>query len=275
MLGRDLTLVLRNSDHEVFETDIEELDITKIDQLYKMSKELRPDTIINCAAYTQVDKAEEEPEKALLINGFGVQNLALVCKEFDIDLCHISTDYVFNGKKEGPYTPFDNTDPLNVYGHSKLAGEKYIQWIWSKFFIIRTSWLYGRRGNDFVYTIMKLAGHNREIKVVEDQVGSPTWTVTLSEVISRLVKTKRYGIYHATDEVEEGISWYEFALEIIKLAGLKTMVIPIKTEDFPRPAKRPKNSVLDITMLKLTLNERLSFWQKSLQRYLSKLEISK
>lgn len=269
MLGTDLVCILEEKEHEVFATDVEELDITRLDFLRKMTEDISPDIIINCAAYTDVDKAEEEPDKAFLINGIGIQNLALVCKDFYIDLCHISTDYVFDGTKEGLYTPYDVPCPINTYGKSKLAGEKYIQQIWDKFYIIRTSWLYGKYGKNFVYTILNLAKKQKELRVVDDQMGSPTWTVTLSKTITKIICTKKYGIYHVTDKTEHGISWYEFAKEIVRLSGLKIDVFPAKTEEFPHPAKRPNNSILDLTAVELVLGGDLPLWEKSLQKFLS------
>jgi len=267
MLGADLVCILEEKGHEVFATDIEELDITKIDFLRKKIEDIWPDTVINCAAYTDVDKAEEEPERAFLVNGLGVQNLALVCKDLDIDLCHISTDYVFDGTKDGAYTPDDPPNPINTYGKSKLAGEKYIQELLKKFYIIRSSWLYGKYGKNFIYTVLELARKQKELRVVDDQFGSPTWTVTLARVIADIVETKKYGIYHVTDWTDNGISWYQFAEEIVRQAGLSVKIIPIKTEEFPRPAPRPKNSVLDLTMVKLLLNESLPSWKESLQKF--------
>ena len=271
MLGTDLVRILEEKGHEVFATDVEELDITKIDFLRKMIENICPDAVINCAAYTDVDKAEEEPEKAFLVNGLGVQNLALVCRELDIDLCHISTDYVFDGTKDGPYTPDDPPNPINTYGKSKLAGEKYIQELLKKFYIIRTSWLYGKYGKNFVYTVLDLAKKQKEFRVVDDQIGSPTWTVTLARVIADIVETKKYGIYHVTDETERGISWYQFAKKIVKLSCLDAEIIPIKTKKSPQSAKRPKNSVLDTTMVESVLNEDLPSWDESLQMFLSEL----
>jgi dTDP-4-dehydrorhamnose reductase len=268
MLGTDLVCILEESEHEVFATDIEELDITQLERLTKIVSDIYPDVIINCAAYTNVDKAEEEPEKAFLVNGMGVQNLALVCKELDIEICHISTDYVFDGKKDGPYTTDDLPNPINTYGYSKLAGEKYIQWTWNKFYIIRTSWLYGKYGENFVTTVLDLTKKQEELRVVEDQVGSPTWTVTLARMISKLIGTKEYGIYHVTDYTESGISWYEFAKEIIRLSKSNAELIRMKTNHLPRLVKRPKNSVLDIKMAQIVLNEDLPFWIESLKNFL-------
>lgn len=271
MLGTDLVRILEENEYKVFATDIEELDITQFDSLEKKVSNISPNVIINCAAFTDVDKAEEELDKAFLINGIGVQNLALVCKDLDIDLCHISTDYIFDGTKEGPYMPGDSPNPINTYGKSKLAGEKYIQEILNKFYIIRTSWLYGKYGKNFVYTVLNLAKKQRELKIVNDQVGSPTWTITLSQVIAKLIQTQKYGIYHVTDKTENGITWYEFAKEILRLYKINTEVIPIKTENFPRPANRPKNSVLDLTLINSVLNESLPPFEESLKAFLSQI----
>ena len=271
MLGTDLVCILEEKGHEVFATDVEELDITQIDFLRKMIKDICPDIIINCAAYTDVDKAEKEVEKVFLVSGLGVQNLALVCKELDIDLCHISTDYVFDGTKDGPYTPDDPPNPINTYGKSKLAGEHFIQDILKKFYIIRSSWLYGKYGKNFVYKVLDLAKKQKELRVVDDQFGSPTWTVTLARVAAKLVQTKKYGIYHVTDETDGGISWYQFAKKIVKLSCLDAEIIPIKTKKSPKSAKRPKNSVLDLTTVKMLLKEDLPFWKNSLKKFLSDL----
>jgi len=190
-----------------------------------------------------------------------------VCREFGIDLCHLSTDYVFNGEKKGPYAPADKPDPINTYGASKLAGEKAIQQICDRFYIVRTSWLYGKNGKNFVNTILDLAKSQDLIKVVDDQTGSPTWTVSLARVLAKIIRTGKFGIYHVTDETEGGISWYQFAKEIVKLADLKSEVIPIKTEEYPQLAKRPKNSTLELTLVKLVLNEDLPSWGDSLRNF--------
>ncbi len=271
MLGADLICILEENGHQVFATDIEELDITKFDLLFGMTKDIYPDIIVNCAAYTAVDKAEQEPEKAFWINGHGAKNLALVCKDLDIALCHISTDYVFDGTKKGPYFPHDLPHPINSYGYSKLEGEKYIQEIWDKFYIIRTSWLYGRYGKNFVYTVLSLAQKQKELRIVDDQMGSPTWTVTLSRVISKIIHTKKYGLFHVTDKTENGISWYEFAKGIIRLSSLEAPIIPIKTKDMKVRAYRPKNSVLDLTAIQTILSEDLPWWEKSLKSFLSQI----
>lgn len=269
MLGTDLVCILEESKNEVFATDLDELDITQFESLKTIISDIYPDVIINCAGYTHVDKAEEEPESAFSINGTGARNLALICKDLDIALCHISTDYVFDGMKEKPYTTSDSPHPINVYGDSKLAGEKYIQSIGGKYYIVRTSWLYGKYGNNFVCTVLNLAEKQNELKVVNDQVGSPTWTITLANVITRLIKTEKYGIYHVTDRTERGISWYEFAETIVQLSGFDVRVIPVKSADFPLPARRPKNSVLDLSASKFVLGSDLPYWKKSLRKFLS------
>lgn len=267
MLAQDLIPVLKER-NDVAAFSREDLDITGRGNVYEAIKSSAPDLVINCSAYTNVDKAEEEREKAFLINGIGVQNISLICSDGGIPLCHISTDYVFDGKKQTPYTPFDNTNPINVYGESKLAGERYIEWITNRFYIIRTSRLYGRGGNNFVSTMLRLAKEKTEIPVVKDQTGSPTSTVSLSRAIDALIKTGAYGIYHFTDETGGGISWHDFALEIMGLSGLKTKVVPITTDEFPRPAKRPEYSVLDTETFSMATGYYPKNWRDSLRDYL-------
>lgn len=268
MLAHDLMPILKKG-HEVIAPPEEEFDITRRDLVSELIKETSPDIVINCAAYTQVDKAEEERARAFLVNGTGVQNLALACSDSNIPLCHISTDYVFDGRKYMPYTPFDNTNPINVYGESKLAGEKYMQWIMREFYIIRTSWLYGKAGNNFVSTILRLAKEKPEIKIVVDQTGSPTSTITLSNSVERLITTGAYGIYHLTDRTDGGISWFDFAKEIIRLSGLSTKIVPITTDEFPRPAKRPGYSVLDTGFFSAATGFYPAYWTDSLKEHLN------
>lgn len=271
MLGTDLVPILEKDGHEVTATDIEEMDITVPDQIIEMVRTTKPAIIIHCAAYTQVDKAEEEPDKAFLINGKGTENIALVCRDFGIDLCYLSTDYVFNGEKEEPYVPEDKTNPVNTYGASKLAGENAILQSVEKFYIIRTSWLYGKNGKNFVKTILDLAKSQNEIKVVDDQIGSPTWTVSLARAMSKLIGTGKYGTYHVTDKTDGGISWYGFAEAIVGLSHLDCRVIPVTSSEFARPAKRPKNSVLDLSKIKLTLNEDAAVWKEALKNFFAEM----
>ncbi len=267
MLASDLVPILREG-CEVVAPSEDDLDITRRDIVFSVLEKISPDIIVNCAAYTLVDKAEEEKNRAFLINGLGVQNIALACQDKCIPLCHVSTDYVFDGTKSGPYTPFDNTNPINVYGESKLAGEKYIEWIMNKFYIIRTSWLYGKAGNNFVATILRLAKERHEIRVVRDQTGSPTSTVSLSYAIKKIISTGAYGIYHFTDKTENGISWFDFAEEVVRLAGCKAKVVPITTAEFPRPARRPQNSVLGTSLFSLATGLETRDWKEALKEYL-------
>jgi len=270
MLGRDLLVVLERG-NEVIGLSRRELDVTDRDETIRAVRDAKPDIVINCAAYTKVDDAESERDRAFLVNGVGTQNLALACSDAGIPLCHISTDYVFDGSAKRPYTPFDSTNPINTYGESKLAGEKYIQWITDKFYIIRTSWLYGRHGNNFVKTIIRLAQEREELNVVDDQRGSPTWTITLSQGIAGLIETGAYGIYHITDDSEGGISWFTLAQEIINIKGFKTLLKPIGTEDYPRPAARPLYSVLDTSLNRHIFRYEPQPWQRTLARCMDRL----
>lgn len=267
MLAHDLIPILKET-HEVIAFSREDLDTTLRDRVSQIIKDTSPDLVINCAAYTNVDKAEKEREKAFLVNGISVQNLALVCHNKNIPLCHISTDYVFDGEKGRPYTPFDNTNPINTYGESKLAGEKYIQWLMNRFYIVRTSWLYGRGGNNFVSSILRIA-KEQPLRVVEDQIGSPTSTVSLSHAIRSLIHSGAYGIYHFTDETNGGISWYDFAKEIIRLSGYNTNVVPIKTDEFLRPAKRPRYTVLATWSFSAVTGRIPVNWKEALKDYLA------
>jgi len=253
MLARDLIPVLREN-NEIIPLSKPAMDVTEKDSAIKNVKRSAPDIVINCAAYTKVDAAEEEWEKAFKVNGMGVQNLAIACEEMQIPLCHISTDYVFDGRKDKPYTPFDAPNPLNVYGESKLAGEKYIQWIMNKFYIVRASGLYGRGDNNFVMKILRLAKEQQTVKVVTDQICSPTYTASLSAGIKKLIESGSFGIYHIADDSGSGISWFDYAREIVSIAGVRAEIIPVTSEGFPRPAKRPAYSVLDTDITRFALN---------------------
>ncbi|MBU4320173.1 MAG: dTDP-4-dehydrorhamnose reductase [Nitrospinae bacterium] len=268
MLAQDLISVL-GENNEVLPLSKREMDITQKGTVIKNIKSNVPDIVINCAAYTKVDTAEEEREKAFQVNGIGVQNLAVACAEMQIPLCHISTDYVFDGRKNKPYTPFDAANPLSIYGESKLAGEKYIQWIMNKFYIVRTSGLYGRGGNNFVVTILRLAKERRAVKVVTDQICSPTSTLNLSIGIKKLIESGSFGIYHITDDSGNGISWFDYAREIISMAGIRAEIIPVTSEESPRPAKRPAYSVLDTEITRLAVNYTPEKREVALKKFLS------
>ena len=266
MLGRALVPCLEERNHTVRGMPREELDVTNYDQVFETITRGKPDIVVHCAAYTKVDQAESEAELAYLINGYGTENLAVTCNRFEIPLLYVSTDYVFDGEHTRPYQPCDQTRPLSIYGKSKLSGEQAVRNHLSRFYIVRTSWLYGPYGKNFVETILKLAEDGKPLRVVADQFGSPTSTLSLSEVIADLIATERWGIYHATDA---GVtSWYEFAREIVKdKVGVE--VVPIETKDFPRPATRPKFSALDKTTLIHTIGRELVPWQDALHNYLN------
>lgn len=243
MLGSDLCPMLEDSGYEVTETTIDELDITDKNEVNEVIDDVKPDYVIHCAAYTNVDKAEEEFEIADKINSVGTRNVAEACKRNNSVLLYISTDYVFDGTKDTPYLPNDKTNPINTYGLTKLNGEKAVQEVCEKFYILRTSWLYGHHGKNFVETMISLA-QKEEVKVVDDQIGCPTWTVDLSDTIISLIdEDAEYGIYHACGGGKT--SWYGFAKEIYNKMNLNVNIKPCTTEEFPRPAKRPQYSVMD------------------------------
>ena len=241
MLGQDLCPVLENIGCFVIPTDYDTLDITNKEQVEETIARIHPDLIIHCAAYTNVDKAEEEEDKAQLINGIGTKNVAIAASKIDATMVYISTDYVFDGDNTVPYKTTDKTAPLGAYGRTKHYGEVAVQKYVKKFYIARTSWLYGIYGKNFVETMLSLAD-KPELKVVDDQRGCPTWTMELVQGILKLLN-KPYGIYHVCGSGET--TWYNFAKEIFNLANLKVNLQPCTTDEFPRPAKRPKYSVME------------------------------
>ncbi len=267
MLAKDLIPCLLKMSHEVLAPPEDKLDITNLGVVKHAVDEFAPELIINCAAYTNVDEAEKQEHQALMVNGLGVQNLCILCQEHDIPLVHFSTDYVFDGTKPSPYTIYDETNPINAYGRSKLLGEKYILWLLSKFYLIRTSWLFGLHGKNFIETMLEIGQKQKQVSVVTDQKGCPTWTRHLAEATVALIETGRYGIYHVTNS--EATTWFDFTKEIFRLAGMSTEVLPITSEQFPRPAKRPSNSVLDPFPLKEVLGRGMPSWKVALKEYLS------
>ncbi|AJR02874.1 dTDP-4-dehydrorhamnose reductase [Siansivirga zeaxanthinifaciens] len=251
-------------------TNRQDLDICDYSQLDNFFKLNTIDYCINCAAYTAVDKAEEDVEEAFLVNAIGAKNLAEACKIHQITLMHISTDFVFDGTKQSPYLETDSTNPLNIYGKSKLQGELEIQKILDTYFIIRTSWLYSEYGNNFMKTMLRLAESRKEISVVNDQIGTPTYAGDLARVILHLIdsKTKVYGEYHYSNLGE--ISWYDFANAIFKLSNKNIVLNPINTVSYPTPANRPKYSVLDKSKISKKLNVSIPYWDKSLELVINK-----
>ncbi len=264
MLGKALTSCLESRDHQVKGLPKEELDVTNYAQVIETLDAERPEIVIHAAAYTKVDQAESEPDLAYLINGYGTENIAVGCNKLGIPMVYVSTDYVFDGEQNRPYHPWDQTRPLSIYGKSKLAGERAVLHHLNHFYIVRTSWLYGPHGRNFVDTIHQMAKDGKPLRVVSDQFGTPTCTLTLSETISDLILTGRWGVYHGTDG---GVTnWFEFARAIA--SDFKVSVTPIETKDMPRPATRPKYSVLDKTTLVHTLGREVVPWQEALAMYL-------
>ena len=254
--------------NELICTDVSELDITNKDQVLEFVQDLKPEYIINCAAYTAVDKAEEVYDLADKINGDGPANLALASKLVDATLVHISTDYVFNGDLDvsKSYVEDDAVGPVTVYGKTKLHGEQGVKDNTDKYYIFRTAWLYGD-GNNFVRTMLNLAKNHDEVSVVSDQHGSPTYAEDLADIIGQSIEKKiPYGLYHATNQ--GFTTWYEFTKKIYELSDITTKVKPVTSEEFVRPAKRPKNSQLDKTKL-LSQGITIPSWEDGLQRYLT------
>ncbi len=250
---------------EVISLSREELDITDLNMVKEVVNNIKPDVIINCAAYTNVDGCESDFKGAFQVNALGPRNLAIAAKEANSKLLHISTDYVFEGEGTSPYKEYDRVNPNSIYGKTKALGDDYVRELCDKYFIVRTSWLYGRYGKNFVYTISNLGDKNDSIKVVNDQLGNPTNCEDLAYNILKLIVTEEYGIYHCTGE---GIcSWYDFAVEIIKLKGCHCKVEPCTTEEYPRPAKRPSYSALDNLMLECTIGNTMRDWKEALKDF--------
>ena len=242
MLGHDLIDVLKNN-HELILTTSKNLDITNKDEVFSVIGDKNPDIVINSAAYTDVDGCEENQDTAFSVNGDGVKNLAFACKKFDCVLVHISTDYVFNGENTRPWIEDDEIGPISIYGKSKLKGEESILEILDKYFIIRTAWLYGINGKNFPKTMLELAENHDEVKVVYDEVGTPTYTPDLAKAISQLINTDYFGIYHITNS--GSCSWCEFSKYIFEIAKKDVKVIPVTASEFARAASRPHYSVLE------------------------------
>lgn len=265
-LGRAINLELqKNSELEFVNTDVGELDITNVDQVLELVREVKPYAVINCAAHTAVDACETDVENAYRINAIGPRNLSIAARETGAKMVHVSTDYVFDGKAERPYVEFDATNPEGIYGKTKLAGENMVKEFADKYFIFRTAWLYGD-GKNFVKTMLRLSETNDTVRVVKDQVGSPTSTKELASAIAHLLFTENYGLFHATCEGD--CSWAQFTEEIFRLAGRKTRVIPITSEEFGAKAPRPAYSILENYMLKLTTDYQFADWHDAIEVYL-------
>lgn len=263
MLGHDIKRAF--PDFDVIPFTLETLDITVLDSVVTKVRDAKPDFLIHCAAFTDVDRCESEPELAYLVNGIGARNVAMACEEIKCPMVYISTDYVFDGTKKGPYNEWDPTNPINQYGLSKLLGERYVSSLTNRHYIVRTSWLYGRNGKNFVDTIVRLLSERDRIEVVNDQTGCPTYTLDLALTLRKMVG-RGYGIYHVTNS--GSCSWYDFALEIASVKGIKKKVLPTTSDKFVTPAKRPANSVLGKTLLKLENLPVPRPWQEAVLEYL-------
>lgn len=270
-LGKAIRKISKDFDYNFFFTDTESLDITDKNKLKKTVEEKKINIIINCAAYTAVDKAEEEQEKAYRVNAEAVENIANICKKKDILLIHISTDYVFDGKNYLPYQEDDAVNPINIYGKSKLQGEQVIQKIKPKSIIIRTSWVYSEDGHNFVKSMLKLAKTQNNLKVIYDQIGSPTYAGDLARVILYMIQfpiKNKVEIYHYSNE---GVcSWYDLAKAIFEIKNVNIQVDPITTDMFPTQAKRPRYSLLSKDKIKKHYNIEIPYWRESLKKMLKK-----
>ena len=272
-LGYDVMNELAKRGLEGIGVDVEEMDITDSSACDRVIKEASPDAVIHCAAYTAVDAAEDNEELCRRVNGQGTRNIAKVCAELDIPMMYISTDYVFNGQGERPWEPDDTREPLNVYGQTKYEGELAVEELLKKYFTVRIAWVFGLNGKNFIKTMLRLGKERGAVSVVDDQIGSPTYTYDLARLLVDMIQTEKYGRYHATNE---GLcSWYEFACEIFKQAGMDVKVTPVDSETYnamyPTAAKRPKNSRMSKDKLEKNGFERLPAWQDALSRYLTDL----
>jgi dTDP-4-dehydrorhamnose reductase len=269
MLGRDLQPIL-SLRHEVIGTDLDELDITRPGKPRETIDCLRPDVVINLAAITDVDGCESQREKAFLVNAQGAVEVARGCAATGARLIHLSTDYVFDGTSPIPYTEEALPRPLNVYGESKLLGERGVRETGRNFLILRTAWLYGRHGKNFVDTILRLSSQQEEIRVVNDQRGSPTYTRDLSRAIDLLLKREERGVLHVTNS--GSCTWFEFAEKILALKNPgdpRVRLLPISSPELGRPAKRPANSVLDCSKFERIAGWKMRHWEESLKEYIS------
>lgn len=271
-LGQSLQFIAgKYTDIDFVFCDSSTLDITNLTNVKQVFNQFKPNFCINAAAYTAVDKAESEPEKAHLINAIGAQNLAQICKETNCILLHISTDFVFDGTKKTPYTEEDQPNPTGIYGQTKLDGEKAIQNTFGNYYIIRTSWVYSQFGANFMKTMLRLASERDALSVVNDQIGTPTHAVDLAEVLIKIITTSHlnsqtfnFGIYHFSNEGQ--CSWYDFAKKIFEINNINMNLQPIPTTSFPTPAQRPSYSVLDKSKIKRVFGVEIKNWEVSLSK---------
>ncbi|WP_433921972.1 dTDP-4-dehydrorhamnose reductase [Paenibacillus taichungensis] len=271
-LGRDVVILLEKEGHSVLACTREQLDITDQLECSNVLSTYHPEVIIHCAAYTAVDAAETDVDGAYQVNAIGTRNIAVAAEQIGAKLIYISTDYVFDGTSDEPYHEYDNTSPQSIYGKSKRAGEVLVQSLSSRWFIVRTSWVYGIHGNNFVKTMLKLGQEKPKLQVVHDQKGSPTYTVDLAHFLLELMSTEKYGVYHASNS--GACTWYEFTQAIFEEAQLfpgfhiQAKVNPCTTDQFSRPAPRPRNSVMDRSSIRTNGLNDLRPWREGLREFI-------
>lgn len=280
-LGFDTVRELEKRGHEAIGVDIEEMDITDEASVKRVIGEAKPDVVIHCAAWTAVDAAEDEENipKVMAINVKGTEYIAKVCRELNCKMIYISTDYVFDGQGERPWKPEDETAPLNVYGQSKYEGELAVQSLLEKYYIVRIAWVFGTNGKNFIKTMLHLGKSHDRLTVVDDQIGTPTYTFDLARLLVDMAETDKYGVYHVTNEGGY-ISWYDFTVEIMKQAGKindaynHVEVVPVGSDQYPAKAKRPSNSRMDKSKLVKNGFEPLPDWKDAVARYITDEEFS-
>ncbi len=269
-LGYDVVNECKKQGIDPVGVDIEEMDITDEAAVRKVITESNVEAVIHCAAYTAVDAAEDNVDLCRKVNAGGTENIAKVCKELNLKMMYISTDYVFDGQGERPWQPDDERHPLNVYGQTKCEGEYAVEKYLDKYFIVRIAWVFGVNGKNFIKTMLRLGKERGAVSVVNDQIGSPTYTFDLAVLLVDMIQTEKYGRYHATNE---GLcSWYEFACEIFQQAGMDVKVTPVSSDQFPAKAKRPSNSRMSKDKLEENGFNRLPTWQDALSRYLKEIQ---
>ena len=280
-LGNELQDIIRKGYSEIGEVseqiksakviavDVDKFDITNESQVNEVITMEKPDIVINCAAYTNVDGCEEHKDAAMAVNAIGPKNLAKACEMIGAKFVQVSTDYVFEGTGNVPFIEDSNLNPQSEYGRTKLEGENFTKEFCSRHFIVRTAWLYGYGGNNFVYTMRKLGATKDSLMVVDDQRGNPTHANDLAHHILKMIETENYGVYHCTGKGE--CSWYDFATEIMRLSNLNCNVNPCTTEEFPRPAKRPEYSSLDNKMLRETIGDDMRDWKEAIKSFIDKV----
>ena len=265
-LGSDVVKELLKRGYSTLSPNRSELNLCSEDNIRNYISNSNCEAIVHCAAYTQVDKAEDEKDLCIKINATATKHIVKCAKILDIPMIYISTDYVFDGTKDGKYTENDETNPINIYGESKLAGEKYVQEILDKYYIVRTSWVFNINGKNFIETMLRLSKANNQLSIVNDQIGSPTYTKDLSRLLVDMLETSKYGLYHATNEGY--CSWYEFANTIFKLANINIDIKAINSNEYASRAKRPMNSKLSKDKLIEYGFKPLPHWEDALKDYL-------